>query len=72
MPKMNYAKLLGRIKECGLTQKELANKAGISESQMHQKLKGTYPFRQNDIQVICNILDIPADSIGVYFFTPLS
>ena len=69
MPDMNYAKLLGRIKEYGLTQKELAHRAGISEGQLNQKLKGVYPFKQSDIQRLCEILDISAELIGAYFFS---
>ena len=45
MPDMDYTLLRGRIRDCGLTQKELAEKAGISEGQFCQKLAGNYVFR---------------------------
>lgn len=32
MPTMDYSKLKGRIKECGFTQKSLAEEIGTSES----------------------------------------
>lgn len=44
MPTMDYSKLKGRIKECGFTQKSLAEEIGTSESQFCLKLTGKYPF----------------------------
>ena len=38
MPTMDYTLLRGRIRDCGMTQKDLAEKAGISEGQFCQKL----------------------------------
>lgn len=72
MPKMNYRKLLGRIKELGFSQKTLAPLVGISESQLSQKLQSVYAFKQTEIQRMCEHLDIPSDSIGEYFFSPES
>ena len=69
MPTMDYSKLLGRIKECGHTQKSVAKEAGISESHFCQKLSGNYPFKQSDIQKLCDLLKIPASEIGDYFFS---
>lgn len=40
MPTMDYTLLRGRIRDCGMTQKDLAEKAGISEGQFCQKLPG--------------------------------
>ena len=37
MPTMDYTLLRGRIRDCGMTQKDLAEKAGISEGQFCQK-----------------------------------
>ena len=71
MPKMDYSKLLGRIKECNLTQKNLAKKIHISESHFCQKIGGNYPFKQTEIQRICEELQIPASEIGRYFFVEL-
>lgn len=69
MEKMNYALLLGRIRELGYTQKSVAGAAKISEGQFCQKLAGHYPFKQTDIRKLCACLDIPAHEIGDYFFT---
>lgn len=72
MPTMNYAKLRGRIVERGLTQKSLASIIGASESQFSQKMSGKYPFKQTEIERICDALQISADEIGTYFFSPNS
>lgn len=69
MPRMDYSKLLGRIKEYGYTQKSLAESVHISESHFCQKISGNYPFKQTDIQRICETLHIPCNEIGTYFFT---
>lgn len=69
MPKMDYSKLVGRIKEFGYTQKRLAESIGISEGQFCQKLSSRYPFKQTEIQKICELLNIEAEDIGVYFFS---
>ena len=70
MPEMNYNKLLGRIRECEMTQGGLAEAIGISSGQMSQKIQGAFPFKQTEIVRICDVLRIPSDQIGVYFFTP--
>ena len=72
MPTMDYSKLKGRIKEFGFTQKSLAERIGTSEGQFCQKLTGKYPFKQNEIDRICDALKIDACEIGVYFFSPES
>lgn len=68
MQTMDYSKLLGRIKELGYTQKSTSNAIGISESQLCLKLSGNYPFKQTDIQKLCECLKIPIQEIGDYFF----
>lgn len=40
MPEINYNPLRGKIRECGLTQKECAAKIGLSEGQLNRKLAG--------------------------------
>lgn len=72
MPTMDYSKLRGRIKEHGYTQKSLAETIGTSESQFCSKMTGKFPFKQTEIDKICDVLCIPADKIGVFFFSPES
>lgn len=64
----NYAKLLGRIKECGLTQAKLADAIGKNKSTLNAKINGMYAFTTKEIDDICRVLDISNDKIGEYFF----
>lgn len=66
--KFNYAKLLGRIKERGLTQERLAQMIGINKGTLSVKLNNQYAFTAAEIDNISKILDIPNDEIGKYFF----
>lgn len=72
MTDVNYNPLRGRMRECGLTQKECAAKIGLSEGQLNRKLAGEYDFRQDEIHKLCNLLDIDSTEIGRYFFSPKS
>lgn len=67
--KYNYSKLLGRIRECGLTQEQLANAINKNKSTISSKLNNQFSFKQEEIDDICRVLDIPNDEIGEYFFT---
>lgn len=65
----DYSKLLGRIKECGFTQKTLAEHIGIRESTMCLKLNNKAKFMHPEVFLICEALKIEISEIGVYFFT---
>lgn len=65
----NYSKLLGRIREFGLTQKAVAAKIGISSATFSLKLNNKARFTTSEIDAICRLLDIPKEEIGAYFFT---
>jgi transcriptional regulator with XRE-family HTH domain len=64
----NYSKLLGRIKECGLTQDLLAKAIGKNRSTLSSKLNGQNSFTAKEIDDICKVLDISNSDIGEYFF----
>lgn len=64
----NYAKLRGRIKEYGYTQKTLANTININSSTLSEKLNNKYEFTVDEINAICKCLKIPKVEIGEYFF----
>lgn len=68
MSEFNYSKLLGRIKEKGYTQVELAKAIGIGETSLNFKLNNKSLFRQDEIVSIANLLDIPAADYEAYFF----
>ena len=64
----NYSKLLGRIKECGFTQKTLAKSIGISNSTLSAKLNNKNAFTVTETADICRLLGISKHEIGEYFF----
>lgn len=64
----DYSKLLGRLREMGLTQSDLAGKIGISEASLNLKLKNKSPFKQCEISEISEVLSIPNAKIETYFF----
>lgn len=65
---LNYSKLLGRIKECGFTQKTLAVAIEINASTLSAKLNNKNAFTVAEMANICRLLDIPKHEIGEYFF----
>lgn len=64
-----YGKLLGRIREKGFTQAQLAGLAGMTPGTFSQKLNNQANFKQKEITDICEALEIAADDVGAYFFT---
>ena len=66
----NNSKVLGRMREMGLTQAQTAEAIGISSSALAFKLKGERYFDQDDIRQLVDVLKVPADQIQAYFFTP--
>ena len=72
MPQMDYSFLRGKIRECGLTQKEVAEQIGVSEGQLNRKLAGDFAFRQDEMERIARVLKIDLIDLGKYFFTPKS
>lgn len=66
--KFNYSKLLGRMKECGFTQEQLAKAIGINKATLSAKLNNRFSFSQEEILAICKLLSIPVSDIGEYFY----
>lgn len=65
----DYSKLSGRIKEkCG-TQESFAKEIKRSHTYISSVMNGKAYFSQGDIDTGAEVLDIPSDEIGVYFFT---
>lgn len=66
--KFNYSKLLGRMKELGISQERLAAEIGVNEGTLNSKLNNKFNFKSNEMDAICRVLDIPNEEIGAYFF----
>lgn len=62
----NTNKLKGRLRENGMSQKDLANLMGLSVNTMNSKLNGKREFKVSEIDRICNILEIQDKEL--YFF----
>lgn len=67
--RFNHKKLLGRIKEFGYTQGSLAKAVGMNAGTMSLKINNGSCFATDEIDAICEKLDIAPCDIGVYFFT---
>lgn len=68
MTVFDHSKLLGRMREKNITQYETAQKIGITDTSLRNKLKGRTGFTQGEIFALAMLLDI--DDIGAFFFTP--
>lgn len=66
----DYSKLLGRIREYGLTQEKVAESIGISNGTMSAKLNNKANFTSKEMIRISRMFDISKDDMGAYFFTP--
>ena len=69
MERYDYRKLLGKMREQKVTQEVLAEKVGISATSMNLSLNNKGDFRQEEMLVICESLDISLSDIPTYFFT---
>lgn len=68
--KFDYTQLRKRFHKVGATQRLISDKIGLSEAHFSRKLSGQYSFTQEEILSLCEILHIPRDEIGKYFYTP--
>lgn len=66
--KYDYSKLKGRIIEICGSQGAFAEKMGVSEQTISNKLKGRFRFSQNDIEKAIEILNLTKEDIPLYFF----
>lgn len=66
--KAKYSRLLGKIRECGFTQEQLAKKIGINKGTLSAKLNNQFSFTVKEILAIGAALNIPKGEISEYFF----
>ena len=66
----NYAKLNGKIAEKFRTRAAFAEAIGMTASSLSLKLNNKAQFSQYEIFNACALLDINAEDIHFYFFTP--
>ena len=66
--KFNHSKLLGRIKEKGIRQEDVADAINMNSGTLSQKLNGGSKFKTDEILAVCETLDIDPMDIPLYFF----
>lgn len=64
----NYAKLLGKMRECGYTQEKLAKTLKINKGTLNAKLKNKSNFTALEIKKMSELFKISSAEIGSYFF----
>lgn len=64
----NYNRLLGKIRERGVTLEQLSADIGINVSTLSGKLHNKSEFRQKEMLAICKNLGIDIADIEKYFF----
>lgn len=64
----DYSKLLGRMRETGTTQKDLAVVTKHNIATINQRLTGKSFFSQSDIAAISDYFGLTADEIKSFFF----
>jgi transcriptional regulator with XRE-family HTH domain len=67
--RFNHSKLLGKMRECGITQEQLAKAIGKSEYSLNKKLNNKSKFDSVEMLSIGKVMNIPVDEFGEYFFT---
>lgn len=65
----NYSKLRGRIVEKYGNQSGFSQQMGMSEHTLSKKMTGKVSWKQPEIVRACDVLDISACDIPLYFFT---
>lgn len=66
---MSYAKLRGRIVEIYGTQEGFASAMNMDKATMNQKLNNKSPWKREEIEKACGLLNIPIEEVHLYFFT---
>lgn len=65
---LSSEKLKARMKEKGITQKQIADVLGVAPPTVSQKLNGIRPMDLNEAKTIADELEIDSADFGVYFF----
>lgn len=66
----DFSELRGRIISKYGNYALFAEAMGLSRAQLSDRLNNKVNFKPDDIVLACDLLGIPAEDIGKYFFTP--
>lgn len=65
---VKYAKLRGKIKEVFNTQAAFAAAMEMTNTALSYRLNGHCKWQLIEVEKACDLLEIPADEMAVYFF----
>lgn len=65
---INTNKIKGRMSEKQLTQKDIADKLGLAQPTVNQKINNIRPMDLNEAEKLSDILEIPENEFALYFF----
>lgn len=68
-PKYDYAMLRGRIRQICKTEQKFAELIGRTQNFLTKVFQGRSYFDTKDIYRAIEVLDIPCNEIGIYFYT---
>lgn len=66
---VNSRKIKGRLVELGLTQKDVAEKIGVAQPTVNQKINNIRPMDLQEAEAIADLLKINPGEFVEYFFT---
>ena len=66
---VNLRKIKGRLVELGLTQKDVAEKIGVAQPTVNQKINNIRPMDLQEAEAIADLLKINPGEFVEYFFT---
>lgn len=66
---MSYSKLRGKIREMYGTNANFATVMSMDLSTLSLKLNNKTPWKREEIEKACGVLEIPIEDVYLYFFT---
>lgn len=66
---MSYSKLRGKIREMYGTNANFATAMSMDLSTLSLKLNNKTPWKREEIEKACGVLEIPIEDVYLYFFT---
>ena len=66
---MSYAKLRGKIREKFGSEAAFAAAMGMNPASLSAKLGNKSPWKREEIEKACQLLDIPICEVHLYFFS---
>ena len=64
---MNRDELRAAIARKNISKKDLAEALGISQGALYYKLSGQHEFKESEIRVLIEVLELSADAVNLIF-----